>query len=153
MPKIEKLPDSIINSACDWVTAETNARHINCRPLTHTEISIAKKVGVLAPHKIRLVEQDSMPFPDKPALLELCNKYGFPGENAIGLTLDYTVYIRNGHLSTRLLSHEFRHVKQYENAGSVRNFLIQYIGQIISVGYIDAPFEIDARQHEFDTLM
>jgi len=93
-----------------------------------------------------------MPLPTDPLLRKLCDEYDFMGDSSIGLTLGYNVYIRKPYISTRLLSHEFRHVLQYENCGSVHKFLLTYIEQVMTLGYLDAPFEIDARNHEFETL-
>ena len=50
--------------------------------------------------------------------------------------------------SLRELSHEFRHVYQYEAAGSIAAFLPVYLQQIVAFGYANAPFEADARAHE-----
>ena len=68
----------------------------------------------------------------------------------VGLTLGYSIFIVRGHMSPRLLSHECRHVYQYETAGSISAFLPVYLQQIATVGYQSAPFEQDARAHEFD---
>ena len=51
-------------------------------------------------------------------------------------------------MTPRLLSHELRHVHQYEKFGSISSFLAEYLNQIISVGYDKSPLEIDARTHE-----
>jgi hypothetical protein len=51
-------------------------------------------------------------------------------------------------MSTRLLAHECRYVRQYEVCGSIAKFLPVYLGQIITVGYDDEPLEQDARAHE-----
>jgi len=56
--------------------------------------------------------------------------------------------ICHGHETVRLLSHEFRHVYQYEQAGSVAAFLPGYLLQIVERGYTSTTFEIDARAHE-----
>ena len=48
----------------------------------------------------------------------------------------------------RLLSHECRHVFQYEQAGSIALFLPLYLDAIVRVGYENCPFEQDARAHE-----
>ena len=66
----------------------------------------------------------------------------------VGLTLGYSIFIVNGHVNDRLLSHELRHVQQYERAGSIAAFLPTYLSQIVDLGYENAPFEIDARAHE-----
>jgi hypothetical protein len=65
-----------------------------------------------------------------------------------GLTLGHAVFVRRGHDSWRLLSHEFRHVHQYEQAGSIAAFLPVYLQQIVQFGYANCPLEIDARNHE-----
>jgi len=70
------------------------------------------------------------------------------GPDMAGLTLGYGIYVRHGHDTLRLLSHEFRHVYQYEAAGSIAAFLPGYLQQIVTVGYDDAPLEVDARVHE-----
>ena len=73
---------------------------------------------------------------------------GLLSPNIDGLTLGHGIYIRHGQASNRLLSHEFRHVYQYEQAGSIAAFLSVYLQQILTVGYQLAPLEIDAREHE-----
>jgi hypothetical protein len=75
---------------------------------------------------------------------------GLLGPTMVGLTLGYAVYICHGHETTRLLSHEFRHVYQYEAAGSVASFLPVYLRQIVDYSYDRAPFEVDALAHEYN---
>ncbi len=72
----------------------------------------------------------------------------FLGPQTLGLTLGHSVLVRRGHESTRLLSHEFRHVHQYEQAGSVATFLSVYLKEVLDHGYAAAPLEVDARTHE-----
>jgi hypothetical protein len=64
------------------------------------------------------------------------------------MTLGYGIMIVGERASRRLLSHELRHVHQYEDAGSIAAYIPRYLGQIVDVGYFDAPFERDARAHE-----
>jgi hypothetical protein len=65
-----------------------------------------------------------------------------------GLTLGYAILICHGHMSRRLLSHECRHVAQYEQARSIAALLPAYLGSIVQDGYWNCPFEQDARAHE-----
>jgi hypothetical protein len=65
-----------------------------------------------------------------------------------GLTFGYSVFVARGQESMRLLSHEFRHVYQYEAHGSIAAFLPVYLQQVVEVGYENAPYEFDARAHE-----
>ncbi len=66
----------------------------------------------------------------------------------VGMTFGYGVYVCHGYVTFSLLSHEFRHVQQYEQAGSIAAYLPAYLEQVVTVGYDNAPFEIDARAHE-----
>jgi hypothetical protein len=43
-------------------------------------------------------------------------------------------------------------VYQYEQAGSIAEFLPAYLLQIVESGYTPAGFEVDARAHERDDL-
>ena len=64
-----------------------------------------------------------------------------------------SVYLHPSRLrNQRLLSHELRHVHQYEQTGSIAGFLPDYLQQIVLVGYADAPLEQDARAHEVADL-
>jgi hypothetical protein len=92
-----------------------------------------------------------LPFPQDPDLLDVASKYALLGPGTIGLTLGYAVLLCRGHdTSPRLLSHEFRHVYQYEHLGSIQQFLPIYLLQLAEVGYEDAPLEVDARAYERD---
>ncbi len=51
-------------------------------------------------------------------------------------------------MSRRLLSHEFRHVAQFERAGSIAAFLPVYLESVVQEGYWGCRFEQDARAHE-----
>ena len=60
---------------------------------------------------------------------------GLLGEGMIGITFGYGIYICEGHETTRVHSHEFRHVYQYEQEGSIANFLSIYLPQIVEYTY------------------
>lgn len=122
------------------------------RKLSVDEQNIARQVGVANPYQVHIYEIPVIKRPEEPELAALCQQYGFLTEDTIGLTLGYGIYIKQGYLTRRLLSHELRHVYQYEQAGSAEAFLSRYIGEIMQFGYLDAPLEIDARAHEFEAI-
>jgi hypothetical protein len=118
-------------------------------PLNASELEIAREVGVARPELVRVeMVGDSLPMPDDPTLREAATQAGLLGPGMIGLTLGYAIFICRGHKTRRLLSHELRHVHQYEQHGSIAGFLPAYLEQVIEVGYHNAPFERDARAHE-----
>jgi hypothetical protein len=139
---------ALLPKATAW--AEQVAAEI-CRTgesLNSRELSIAREVGVLQPESIRIALVDILPFPSDPQLLQAASATGLFGPKMTGITLGYGICIRKGHYSIRLLSHECRHVYQYEQAGSIAAFLRDYLQQIVDHGYGNAPLEIDARSHE-----
>jgi len=93
-----------------------------------------------------------LPLPDDPGLRRAAVETGLLGPRTVGVTFGYSVLMLTGHGSNRLISHECRHVHQYEQAGSIAAFLPLYLNQIATVGYSLAPFEIDARSHERDDV-
>lgn len=116
--------------------------------LNDTGLGIAQRVGVLRPELIRVVIVDALPMPQDAMLHAAAVQTGLLGPHMPGLTLGYSVLVYRGQDTLRLLSHEFRHVYQYEQAGSIAAFLPTYLQQIVQFGYANAPLEVDARSHE-----
>jgi len=117
-------------------------------PLAADEIALARSVGVADPERIRVSLLVRLPLPDDRMLRNAALSAGLLGPDMLGLTLGHGIYIRRGYKSARLLSHECRHVRQYEQAGSIAAYLSEYLRQVVQSGYWDAPYEIDARAHE-----
>lgn len=140
----------ITPKAITWANERSADIAAGGTPLTREQVSLAARVGVQRPELVRLSFVSEIPLPDDPLLAEAARMTGLLGPQAIGLTLGHGIYIRHGYLSIRLLSHELRHVYQYEQAGSVSAYLPIYLRQILEFGYREAPYEIDARQHEMD---
>jgi hypothetical protein len=141
----------LMPKAIAW--AEARAAEITTTgvPLTDLELRLAHLVGVQEPERVRILEVSEIPQPQDPELRQAVAATGLLGPHTIGLTLGYGIYIVAGHSSNRLVSHECRHVYQYEIAGSIRNYLPAYLAEIASDGYEAAPLEMDARAHELDT--
>lgn len=141
---------SLLPKAIAWAEAEATAAQQHGLLLNTDGIRLARAVGVRRPELIRVVERGELPFPADAELSVAAAQTGLLGPHMAGLTLGYAVFVREGHASARLISHECRHVYQYEVAGSIAAFLPTYLGQIVAFGYDQAPFEVDARAHECD---
>lgn len=144
-----ELP-KLLPKAVAWAEFEATKALKSGVSLNESGIHIASSVGVLQPKLIRVVEANALPFPSDPELASAALQTGLLGRGTAGLTLGYAIFILAGHTSNRLISHECRHVFQYEAAGSIAKFLPMYLEQIASYGYDQAPFEVDARAHEID---
>ena len=111
--------------------------------------SLARSVGVRDTQRIRVMVVDRIPLPDEPLLQSAALRVGLSSTWASGMTLGYAVIIRRGYEhDLRNLSHEFRHVAQYEAAGGVEGFLAKHLVDLAMYGYEDSPYERDARAHE-----
>jgi hypothetical protein len=66
------------------------------------------------------------------------------GPGTDGLTLGYGVFLKQGKVTPGLWRHEFRHVYQVEQAGSLEVFQKTYLEQVVEVGYLAAPYEVEA---------
>lgn len=138
----------LIPIAVAWVETQSAYIRKTGQPLNEELSGLARSVGVQQPSLIRIVEVPALPLPDDPELGKMALATGLLGPSMIGMTLGYGIYICQGRGTIRLLSHEFRHVYQYEQAGSISAFIPVYLEQIAINGYNDAPLEKDARANE-----
>lgn len=134
--------------AIAWAEAQCEYILAHGVPLSVQEIADARTVGVSHPEKIRIALVAGVPLPEDEELSTIALHAGLLGPGTAGLTLGHGIFIVRGNQNRQLFSHEFRHVFQYEQAGSIAAFLGEYLDQIASVGYWDSPLEADARLHE-----
>jgi hypothetical protein len=140
---------ALVPRAIGWAEHQSQVAIERGLPLQEPGLALALRVGVRQPERIRVSVVDRLPIPDDVILRSAAIQTGLLGPNMIGLTLGYAVLICRGHEArSRVLSHEFRHVHQYEVAGSIAGFLPRYLRQIVAYGYANAPLEIDACTHE-----
>ncbi len=138
----------LLPQAIAWAEAQAAHAAASGQALTEAELDLARGVGVARPELIRVAVVDALPMPEDPALQAAGVQTGLLGSGMVGLTLGYSIFICRGHQTIRLVSHECRHVFQYEQAGSIGAFLGNYLQQIVQFGYANAPLEADARAHE-----
>lgn len=114
-------------------------------PLSPEEITIASEVGVAQPETIRIKLVEQLPLPRDPELATAALQTGLIGPNMAAMTLFYGIFVcRHAYGARSLIAHECRHVHQYEQRGSIAAFLREYLPQIVTAGYANAPFEQDA---------
>ncbi|MDI1258145.1 hypothetical protein [Aquabacterium sp.] len=140
----ELLPEAIA-----W--AKTQAQHVanHGHALSAPGLELAHQVGVKNPELVRLLYVDQLPIPvEPPRLRQAALDTGMLRPDMVGLTLGHSIFIVHGHDDARLISHELRHVRQYETLGGIEGFMPIYLAQMGGVGYELAPLEQDARAHE-----
>jgi hypothetical protein len=140
----------LLPRAIAWAEAQSEEICSKGAPLDEQEIRLASAVGVARPSCVRVYEVSRLPVPDDRELRLAAFNLGLLGPTMIGVTYGYGIYLVSGYVTNRLVSHECRHVQQYEVAGSISSFLSLYLKQLLTFGSFDAPLEIDARSHEID---
>lgn len=138
----------LLPGAIAWAEARAREAAATGVALTEAGADIARRVGVQRPELIRVAVVDTLPLPEDPTLRAAALQTGLLGPRMAAITLGYSVFVVRGQDSLRLLSHEFRHVHQYEAHGSIAAFLPLYLQPIVEVGYDNAPYELDAQAHE-----
>lgn len=146
---------ALLPAAIAWAEARAKKAAEAGSALSAAEHDIARRVGVGHPDRVRVEMVDELPLPEEPALRAAALAAGLLDPGMVGLTLGHSIFIRRGkqdrRQDRRLLSHELRHVHQYEQHGSIAAFLRVYLSQIVEVGYARAALEADARAHEIDS--
>jgi hypothetical protein len=137
------LPDAIT-----WVEYQSTFISAIGLPLNSRQMDIAKRVGVTELHKVRLLMTDRIPLPSSGVLRETGLRTGLIDPDLAGMAFGHSIVITKENLTNRLLSHELRHVHQYERFGSIAAFMAEYLSQIISVGYEYSALELDAQAYE-----
>lgn len=145
---LQEILPKLLPTAIAWANFQSEHVALVGQPLPPPLIEVARHVGVRQPELIRVKLVDQSPMPEEPLLKQAAIQTGLLGPEMVGLTLGYSIFIVHGHDTVRLISHECRHVFQYESLGSIEEFLPVYLQQIASNGYEGALLEIDARTHE-----
>lgn len=82
--------------------------------------------------------------PAKGLILLFMRLCGFDGWTSLW----NTIYLREEHMNDeRLIRHERCHINQIEREGRLR-FAIKYMFYLVTKGYYDNPYEIEARNAE-----
>ena len=141
---LNRLED-LLPLAAQWATELE--RRVLCEgvPLSKTEVADAKAIGVRNPERVRLLRVETIPVPAHPMLRAAAASINFLTSSPRGLALDYGIFVRADHWRDRqLIAHELVHTAQYQRLGGIVPFLQTYIFQCATVGYSNAPLELEA---------
>ena len=137
--------EQILPLAVQW--AANQKRRVLCEgvPLSKIELADAIAIGVRHPERVRLLRVDVVPVPAHPMFRAAAASISFLTAAPRGLALDYGIFVRADHWRDRsLIAHELVHTSQYQRLGGIRPFLQTYIVQCATVGYPNAPLELEA---------
>jgi hypothetical protein len=137
--------EELLPLAVQW--AATQQQRVLCEgvPLSKDELDDAKAIGVRNPERVRLLRVDVIPVPAHPMLRAAAASIHFLSAAPRGLALDTGIFVRTDHWRDRaLIAHELVHTAQFQRLGGILPFLQTYISQCVTVGYPNAPLELEA---------
>ena len=141
--------EELLPRACAWAAEQEEIILRGGVPLTETLTADARKIGVRAPERVRMMAVEEIPSPDDERLRLAAEATGLLSPATIGLALRYGIYVRADFWGDhRLVVHELVHVWQYERLDGIREFLEKYLSECVTAGYPGAPMEQEARRIE-----
>ena len=137
--------EELLPLAVQW--AADQERRVLCEGvcLSQIEMADAKAIGVRSPERVRLLRVEAVPVPVHPMLRDAAASINFLTASPRGLALANGIFVRADHWREReLIAHELVHTAQYQRLGGILPFLQTYIYQCATVGYPNAPLELEA---------
>ena len=139
--------------AAPWAAWHQRRIKKNGRPLNHSELEFAERLGLNNTETIRVHVVERVPNPLYPLLCLVKKCGGSCITKAAGITLGHGIYVsKECEHSAELIAHELVHVAQYQRAESIWAFMVEYIHQCLLVGYHDADWEKEARKESVRVL-
>ena len=134
--------ETLLPLACQWAAAQERRILAQGEPLSDSELADARRIGVAAPERVRLLYVPEIPIPEHPALRAAAEETQLISPLTGGLTLRYGIFIRSDcRFHRAMIVHEFGHTAQYERFGGFEPFLRQYLFECLTAGYPEAPME------------
>lgn len=143
-PAAKAKYDKLFSRALDWYNQTETQLLPQGRPLSATEMELARKLGVTRPERVRIVVLDEFPMPADPELRAEASGYGLGSSFEGGRTMGYAIMLKPRYADDPVVvSHELVHVSQHDRMGR-EAFLLRYLLEMEIVGYARSPLELEA---------
>ena len=117
-------------------------------PLPEPLKNVATILGIKKIDQVRICQVNAIPEPDNPRIVRLAAGFGLSFSDSAGMTFSYGIFVLHSCAQDySLLTHELVHVRQYEQAGSIKRYLEEYVRQLATHEYQNMPLETEA-MHE-----
>lgn len=132
-----------------WIKENILVGEILGRTLSSLEKEFASNIGIKKVDRIRVLSVNAIrPLPE--SLQEVAERY-LNTDISSGITFGHVIFVRKDYegIFNSLVKHELTHVLQVERLGGWKNFIEEYIKEVIQHGYEKAPMEIEATKNEW----
>ena len=141
-PQLRKQIEEHLPEFVEWAERVEKEALENGEPLSPPLRAIAQALGIQNINKIRVWEVDAMPTPENLEIEDLPEQ---SISGASGVPFGHAILVlRTLANDYHLLTHELVHVRQFEQAGSLRSYLKRYSEERMRFEYRDMPMELEA---------
>jgi hypothetical protein len=114
--------------AYEWAKAQEDYILRHGVPLTADQIVDARRAGVSAPERVRVLVVDRIPLPDDRELANAARSAQIITDTSRGVAVGHGIIIRADSWRNReLLLHQLVHVAQCERSGDLKSFVNEYL--------------------------
>ncbi|MEM1085699.1 MAG: hypothetical protein AAGI48_16445 [Verrucomicrobiota bacterium] len=138
------LADAVAPSLARW--SQRREKHILLHGETLPESlqQFAADLEIDDPESLRLELTKRIPVPVPDPLVRLARSLGLPVFHPAGMCLGRGISAVSK--DPAVLRHELVHTAQFQRLGGHFRFMHRYVVECLSLGYFDAPLEIEARE-------
>lgn len=144
-PRLPQRLETLAPKMLSWFERTESRLLEKGRPLTESELSMARSLGVRRPERVRVVVTPAFPMPRDSALRKEAGRLGFDDIPEAGRAMGHAILLLPSEVDDReTLAHELIHVAQAERMGK-EAFLRAYFASLSRLGYSRSRFEREAR--------
>ena len=139
--------DAFVNAMIQYAIALERRALIEGRPLTSTELDVARDAGVQHPERVRILVLPRIPAPESPFLRYKLNEMGHLQliDVARGTAKGYGIILtKSGIRHVSVIAHELLHVRQYERFGGIAALMRHHVPDLLANGYHHSELESEA---------
>lgn len=148
MPVPDEELDTFAHRYAGWAAGIEQQARQEGQALSPRMIEIAHEMGLSQPESLRILIKEEIPFPHEDDFLrEIGLRLGLIGPGIVGNAQIFGEMVLSraefAH-SIPKMAHELMHVRQVQEAGGFEPFLRKYLREVLTSGYSQAPYEIEA---------
>jgi hypothetical protein len=139
--------EAFINAMIQYAIALEKRVLIEGRPLTSTELDVARDANVQHPERVRILVLPRIPAPESLFLRYKLKEMGHLQliDVARGTAKGYGIILtKSGIRRLSVIAHELVHVRQYERLGGIAALMRHHVPDLLANGYHHSALESEA---------
>jgi hypothetical protein len=148
MPLTDEELDRFARGYADWAMGIEQQARQKGHALSPRMIEIAREMGLRHADSLRILIVEEIPFPHEDDFLHAIGlRLGLIGPGIVGNAQVFgEMVLSRAEFANSIpkMAHELMHVRQVQEVGGFEPFLRKYLREVLTHGYHQAPYEIEA---------